>query len=119
MVSSFGELHELGYKVAVDDFGCGAASLSLLREADFDTLKIDKSFIDNAFEKDITILTHIVNLAKAIDMKIVAEGVENERQQETLQSLGVGIVQGFYFDMAISKDEIAERISNKNYKMKA
>lgn len=112
------ELHELGYKVAVDDFGCGAASLSLLREADFDTLKIDKSFIDNAFEKDVTILTHIVNLAKAINMKIVAEGVENEKQQDILQSLGVGIVQGFYFDKAVSKEEIAKRISRKDYRMK-
>ena len=109
------DLHDLGYKVAVDDFGCGAASLSLLREADFDTLKIDKSFIDNAFEKDITILTHIVNLAKAMDMKIVAEGVENERQQETLQGLGVGIVQGFFFDRAVPKEEIVKRISNKEY----
>ena len=112
------ELHELGFKVAVDDFGCGAASLSLLREADFDTLKIDKSFIDNAFEKDITILTHIVNLAKAIDMKIVAEGVENEWQEETLHNLGVGIVQGFFFDKAVPKEEIVKRLRKKGYTQK-
>ena len=111
-------LHELGYKVAVDDFGCGAASLSLLREADFDTLKIDKSFIDNAFEKDLTILSHIVNMAKAIDMKIVAEGVESKWQQDKLKELGVGVVQGFYFDKAVTKDEMVKRIQNKDYSPK-
>ena len=50
-----------------------------------------------------------------MDMKIVAEGVENERQQETLQGLGVGIVQGFFFDRAVPKEEIVKRISNKEY----
>ena len=108
-------LHELGYKVSVDDFGCGAASLSLLRAADFDTLKIDKSFIDNAFEKDLTILSHIVNMAKAINMKIVAEGVENKWQEETLQVLGVGVVQGFLFDQAVPKEEMVKRIHHKEY----
>ena len=111
-------LHELGYKVAVDDFGCGAASLSLLRAADFDTLKIDKSFIDNAFEKDLTILSHIVNLGKAINMKIVAEGVENKWQEEKLQEFGVEVVQGFFFDKAVPKEEMVKRIQRKEYERK-
>ncbi len=112
------DLHELGFKVAVDDFGCGSASLSLLREADFDTLKIDKSFIDNSFEKDLTILTHIINLAKAINMSLVAEGVENSWQQEKLQELGVGIVQGYFFDEPVTKEEMEKRIRRKVYERK-
>jgi len=111
-------LHKLGYKVAVDDFGCGAASLSLLRETDFDTLKIDKSFIDNAFDKDLAILTHIINMAKAIDMKIIAEGVESKWQEETLQELGVEVVQGYFFDKAVPKDEMVKRINQKEYTRK-
>ena len=108
-------LHELGYKVAVDDFGCGAASLSLLRETDFDTLKIDKGFIHSAFDKNLTILTHIVNLAKAIDMKIVAEGVETEKQKEILSDLGVSIVQGYFYDRPLPKDEMVSRMTNRMY----
>ena len=108
-------LHELGYKVAVDDFGCGAASLSLLRETDFDTLKIDKGFIHSAFDKNLTILTHIVNLAKAIDMKIVAEGVETQKQKEILLGLGVNVVQGYYYDRPLPKEEMLSRITGKVY----
>ena len=108
-------LHELGYKVAVDDFGCGAASLSLLRETDFDTLKIDKGFIHSAFDKNLTILTHIVNLAKAIDMKIVAEGVETQKQKEILSDLGVNIVQGYFYDRPLPKDEMVSRMTNRMY----
>ena len=108
-------LHELGYKVAVDDFGCGAASLSLLRETDFDTLKIDKGFIHSAFDKNLTILTHIVNLAKAIDMKIVAEGVETQKQKEILSDLGVNIVQGYFYDRPLPKEEMLNRITGKVY----
>ena len=108
-------LHELGYKVAVDDFGCGAASLSLLRETAFDTLKIDKGFIHSAFDKNLTILTHIVNLAKAIDMKIVAEGVETQKQKEILLGLGVNVVQGYYYDRPLPKEEMLSRITGKVY----
>ncbi|MBQ1487221.1 MAG: EAL domain-containing protein, partial [Lachnospiraceae bacterium] len=108
-------LHELGYKVAVDDFGCGAASLSLLRETDFDTLKIDKGFIHSAFDKNLTILTHIVNLAKAIDMKIVAEGVETQKQKEILMGLGVNVVQGYFYDRPLPKEEMSSRITGKVY----
>ena len=106
-------LHELGYKVAVDDFGCGAASLSLLRETDFDTLKIDKGFIHNAFDKNLTILAHIVNLARAIDMKIVAEGVETQKQKEILSNLGVNIVQGYFYDRPLPKEEMVNRITGR------
>jgi len=108
-------LHDLGYKAAVDDFGCGAASLSLLRETDFDTLKIDKGFIHSAFDKNLTILTHIVNLAKAIDMKIVAEGVETQKQKDILLDLGVNIVQGYFYDRPLPREEMLSRITGKVY----
>ena len=101
--------------MAVDDFGCGAASLSLLRETDFDTLKIDKGFIHSAFDKNLTILTHIVNLAKAIDMKIVADGVETQKQKEILSDLGVNIVQGYFYDRPLPKDEMVSRMTNRMY----
>ncbi len=108
-------LHELGYKVSIDDFGSASSSLTLLREISFDTLKIDKGFVDHAKTRDLTILTHIVRLAREINVDIVAEGVEQKGQIEILDNLGVDVVQGFYFDKPLSKDNITERLKAPEY----
>ncbi|MCR5848096.1 MAG: EAL domain-containing protein [Lachnospiraceae bacterium] len=108
-------LHELGYKVSIDDFGSASSSLTLLREISFDTLKIDKGFVDHAKTRDLTILTHIVRLAREINVDIVAEGVEQKGQIEILDNLGVDVVQGFYFDKPLSKDNMTERLKTPEY----
>ena len=109
------ELHKLGYKVSIDDFGSASSSLTLLREIDFDTLKIDKGFVDHAKKRDIAILTHIVKLAKEIDLDIVAEGVENKDQIDTLDKLGVAVIQGYVFDKPLSAEELTERLKSPVY----
>lgn len=88
------ELHELGYKVSIDDFGSASSSLTLLREISFDTLKIDKGFVDHSKKRDLAILSHIIGLAKEIDTDIVAEGVEQKTQIDILNKLGVIVIQG-------------------------
>ncbi len=108
-------IRSLGYKVSIDDFGSKSSSLSLLRDVSFDTLKIDKGFVDNSKSKDVKILTNIVRLASAIDMEIVAEGVEQKGQIETLDELGVDVIQGFYFDKALPKEVMTERLKSPNY----
>lgn len=110
------ELHKYGYRVAVDDFGCGSSSLSLLREVTFDTLKIDKGFVDRAYAKDLTILSYIIKLAKAINVEVLAEGVEQSEQVDTLLNLGCEVIQGYYFDKPLPKDVFEKRIINKSYK---
>lgn len=110
-------LHDLGYKVSIDDFGSASSSLTLLREISFDTLKIDKGFVDNLNAKDITVLTFIVKLADEIHMDIVAEGVEQKSQIDILKNLGVDVVQGFYFDKPLSKEAITERLQNPRYEL--
>ena len=111
------DLHKLGYKVAVDDFGSGSSSLSLLREVTFDTLKIDKGFVDKAYAKDLAILSYMIKLAKAIGAETLAEGVEQREQVDTLLSLGCEIIQGYYFDRPLSKDIFERRIINRRYKV--
>lgn len=111
------DLHKLGYKVAVDDFGSGSSSLSLLREVTFDTLKIDKGFVDKAYAKDLAILSYMIKLAKAIGAETLAEGVEQREQVDTLLSLGCEIIQGYYFDKPLSKDIFERRIINRRYKV--
>ena len=109
------DLHKLGYKVAVDDFGNGSSSLSLLREVTFDTLKIDKGFVDRAYAKDLAILSHMIKLAKAIGVETLAEGVEHKEQVDNLLSLGCEIIQGFYFDRPLPKESFERRIINRRY----
>ena len=110
------DLHDLGYKVSIDDFGSASSSLALLREVAFDTLKIDKGFVDHAKAKDITILTHIVRLAKEINVELVAEGVEQKSQIDILGTLGVDVIQGYYYDKPLTKDAMTDRLKSPEYK---
>ena len=110
------ELHELGYKVSIDDFGSASSSLTLLREISFDTLKIDKGFVDHSKKRDLAILSHIIELAREIDTDIVAEGVEQKTQIDILSELGVLVIQGYYFDKPLSKEEMTARLKDPYYK---
>lgn len=109
------ELHKLGYKVSIDDFGSASSSLTLLREVSFDTLKIDKGFVDKSKKKDLAILTYIIKLAKEINTDIVAEGVEQQKQVELLDDLGVDVIQGYYFDKPLPKDDMSARLKAPSY----
>ena len=101
--------------MAVDDFGSGSSSLSLLREVTFDTLKIDKGFVDRAYAKDLTILSYMIKLAKALGVEVLAEGVEYKEQVETLSSLGCEIIQGYFYDKPLPKENFEKRIINRRY----
>ena len=109
------ELHNLGYKVSIDDFGSASSSLTLLREISFDTLKIDKGFVDNSKKRDIAILSNIIRLAKEIDTDIVAEGVEQKNQVEVLDELGVDVIQGFFYDKPLPKEDMTSRLRSPFY----
>ena len=110
-------LHKLGYKVSIDDFGSASSSLTLLREVSFDTLKIDKGFIDNSKMRDLAILTYIIRLAEEINTDIVAEGVEQQKQLEILDKLGVDVIQGYYFDKPMSKGDMSARLKEPVYSL--
>ncbi|MFO1014692.1 MAG: EAL domain-containing protein [Caulobacteraceae bacterium] len=91
-------LHQMGVKVALDDFGVGYSSLNHLRLYPFDKLKIDRVFIQNC-DTDVAsaALVHaVVSVGRALGMKIVAEGVETEGQQKFLRISGVHALQGFH-----------------------
>lgn len=92
------ELHDRGFKVAMDDFGKGYSSLNVLRNLDIDEIKIDMNFIrGNIGDKGGIILSSIVNMAKWLQLPIVVEGVETVEQSEFLISIGCNYVQGFFF----------------------
>jgi diguanylate cyclase (GGDEF)-like protein/PAS domain S-box-containing protein len=94
--AALNELKRLGVRVAIDDFGVGHSSLSCLKRLPADILKIDISFIEE-LEEDNAIVATIVNLAHILGMKVVAEGVENERQATLLREMGCDLGQGYHF----------------------
>lgn len=97
-------LREMGIKIALDDFGTGYSSLNYLKELDFDTLKIDKSFIDQIDEegKESSILNTIIELVQQLGLELIAEGVETYEQMHYLEKRGCDIVQGYLFGKPLS-----------------
>jgi EAL domain-containing protein (putative c-di-GMP-specific phosphodiesterase class I) len=95
--SVLAELRRAGIGVLLDDFGTGFSCLSYLHTAPIDGIKIDKSFIAAINGDSMAILEAIVNIAHALGLEIVAEGVETSIQAETLVSMGVPYLQGFLF----------------------
>lgn len=101
---AFRQLREFGVRVAIDDFGTGYSSMSYLRRFRPDTLKIDRSFTADC-ERDETslgIVESIVQLARTLNMTVVAEGVEDRPQALTLSRSGCDILQGFLFSRPVS-----------------
>lgn len=101
-------LSDNGFEIAVDDFGTGYSNLKQLREINCDSLKIDRSFISEMEDGSIrsTLIPHIVEIANQLDLKIVAEGVENESQREALISEGVQFAQGWLFGKPMTMMEL-------------
>ncbi|PPD18512.1 MAG: GGDEF-domain containing protein [Methylobacter sp.] len=109
-------LRAMGVSVALDDFGTGQSSLSRLRQLPFDELKIDKAFIreipNNA--TDMQIAESILNLAKILNLQVVAEGIENGAQLNFMHRLGCNRFQGFWLSQPLPADHIPGLISSRN-----
>jgi EAL domain-containing protein (putative c-di-GMP-specific phosphodiesterase class I) len=105
-------LRELGLHIAIDDFGTGYSSLDYLRRHAIDVLKIDRSFI-NGIEssgRQAALVGAIVHLARALDLRVVAEGVETSTQRDVLLQAGCRLAQGHLFSVAVTADEIVSRL---------
>lgn len=95
-------LREAGHAIYIDDFGTGYSSLSYLQNLDVDIIKIDKSFVDALEYKNMT--PHIVEMAKALKLAMVAEGIETEGQLKWLYEHGVQYGQGWLYSKALPKE---------------
>ncbi|HZX32896.1 MAG TPA: EAL domain-containing protein [Rhodocyclaceae bacterium] len=104
------KLKHLGVKLSLDDFGTGYSSLAALRQFPIDTLKIDRSFIQDIGqnERNGTLAATIIAMARGLDMRVVAEGVENEAQLGYLRSHDCDGFQGFHFSHPLPADEMTE-----------
>jgi EAL domain-containing protein (putative c-di-GMP-specific phosphodiesterase class I) len=104
-------INDLGIEIAMDDFGTGYSSLSYLRRYPFDTLKIDRTFINDVSEskEGRELVSAAIAMAHALGLSVVAEGVETREQLEILKELGCDHAQGFLFSKAVSETELFER----------
>lgn len=110
IIEKMNRLKKCGIRFSMDDFGTGYSSLSYLRQIPIDELKIDKSFIFelNDSTDSTNMVKTILNIAKNLNLKIVAEGVETELQKEFLIKEHCDILQGYHFSKPLTKDMFEE-----------
>jgi EAL domain-containing protein (putative c-di-GMP-specific phosphodiesterase class I) len=108
-------LNAAGYTLSIDDFGTGYSSLAYLKRFPVTSLKIDRSFIQDmpGDSNDTAIVLAIVAMAKTLGLKVVAEGVENATQLETLVSCQCDEYQGFYFSKAVPVEAFIELLERQ------
>jgi diguanylate cyclase (GGDEF)-like protein/PAS domain S-box-containing protein len=112
MLSVVQELKAMGITLAIDDFGTGYSSFSYLRQFHVSKLKIDRMFIRDVAVKpdDAAITAAIISMAKSLNLKVIAEGVENEAQMSFLRAHDCDEVQGYYFSKPLSADKAADKL---------
>jgi diguanylate cyclase (GGDEF)-like protein len=106
------KLRNLGAKVSIDDFGTGYSSLSYLKRLPIDALKVDKSFISGlpADGADHAIVSAVIAIAKELDLRVTAEGVETPEQLDTLRKLGCAELQGYLFSRPLSAADFSKML---------
>lgn len=103
----FGALRKIGVSLAIDDFGAGYSSLSYLKNLPFDKLKIDREFVTDVDSRrdSAAICRALIELCRGLDLLVLAEGVENAREVETLRQLGCNVFQGYHFSKPLAGDD--------------
>ena len=123
MIQKLKLLREHGFSIHLDDFGMGYSSLLYLKDLPVDAIKIDKEFtrfmINDKFSR--VIIAKIVQIANNLELDIIAEGVETEKQSDMLSKMGAYVIQGFLISKPVNKEETLELIKkyNGNSKVKA
>jgi EAL domain-containing protein (putative c-di-GMP-specific phosphodiesterase class I) len=110
-------LREQGYALWLDDFGSGYSSFNVLKDYEFDVLKIDMKFLSgfNENEKSRTLIKSVIDMADDIGMKTLTEGVETEEEMTFLKDAGCGRLQGYLFGKHLPRETLLEDIAKGKY----
>ena len=117
-IKALREMQEYGVTISIDDFGTGYSSLSYLKTLPIDCLKIDRSFIQDITEdyRHSEITEAIINLARSLRLKVVAEGVEEEHQKEFLMKNECNHMQGYLFSKPLCKKDLEQFLRQTDLK---
>ena len=115
--NTINRLHAKGFATWLDDFGSGYSSFNVLKDFDFDVLKLDMAFLVgfNGNEKAKALIKSVISLADQIGMKTLCEGVETDEQAKFLEEASCGRLQGYLYGKPLSYDELLEKIKNGEY----
>jgi EAL domain-containing protein (putative c-di-GMP-specific phosphodiesterase class I) len=104
------QLHDLGVRVSVDDFGVGHSSLAYLKDYPIDEVKMDRSFLNGHLvdARSATIVRSIIEMGHGLGMQVVAEGVEDHGTQEVLEGFGCDLAQGFHLGRPVPQKELTD-----------
>ncbi len=99
---------DCGFNFAIDDFGTGYSSLNYLSKFPIDTLKIDQSFIRNMeySEQDRSIIKTIIDLSSNLNLHVIAEGVETQKQSQILSEMGCDVMQGYFYSKPLASTDM-------------
>lgn len=104
----FNCFHDEGFSIWMDDFGSGYSSLNVLKDYNFDVLKLDMLFLRNFGYRSMKMISAIVNMAKAMEIHTLAEGIETREQLDFLRSIGCELIQGYYYAKPMTEDAFLE-----------
>lgn len=108
-IEALSTLSKRGVRIAIDDFGTGYSSLGYLQSLPINTLKMDRSFVQNIKVKgDNSIINAIIAMAKGLNLDLIAEGVENQSQKSFLKRSGCSLAQGYHFSRPVPEEELLE-----------
>jgi diguanylate cyclase (GGDEF)-like protein len=110
-------LSKMGITIALDDFGTGFASLAYLKDFPVEIVKIDRMFVEGTpdSKEDTAIVEAIAGLTRGLKLRLLAEGIENDRQLQMLKGLGCQLGQGFYWSKALPADQYSQFFMNRFY----
>lgn len=110
MLKIMQKLHDIGFKLSIDDFGSGYSSLNMLKDIPADVVKIDREFFNGTVnsQKGRAVISTVVDLAKNLDMQVISEGVETVEQVDFLQDIECHMVQGYFFAKPMPIKEFEE-----------
>lgn len=114
LIDRINRIRDMGFKIAMDDFGSGYSSLNTLKDIPIDLLKLDMGFVrDNSnMVRGGTILSAVAKMAQSLKLSTIAEGVETQDQAIFLRSIGIEVFQGYLFSKPIPQEEFEEKLKN-------
>ena len=117
LVGTIRKLQQDGFSISLDDFGAGYSSLNMLKDLSIETIKLDRGFFNEVIvtPREKTVVAHTISLSKALNINIIAEGVENQEQAEFLLNAGCPFAQGYYYSMPVPIGKFEELAFRKQY----